>query len=42
MVNAETGVIAAICELSGVHMDRATRRAVPFPVEVGAAFLAGV
>jgi hypothetical protein len=40
MVNAETGVIAAICELTGVH--RATRRAVLFPVEVGAAFLAGV
>jgi acyl-CoA thioesterase FadM len=42
MVNAETGVIAAICELTDVHMDRATRRAVLFPVEVGAAFLAGV
>ena len=42
MVNAETGAVAAICELTGVHMDRATRRAVPFPAEVRAAFLAGV
>ena len=42
MVNAETGVVAAICELTGVHLDRATRRAVPFPAEVRAAFLAEV
>ncbi|HEX9327039.1 MAG TPA: thioesterase family protein [Reyranella sp.] len=42
MVNAETGVVAAVCELTGVHMDRAARRAVPFPVEVRAAVIAGV
>ncbi len=31
MRNAETGEIAAICEITGVHMDRAVRKAVPFP-----------
>jgi len=34
MVNAETGVVAAVCELTGVHMDRQARRAVPFPAGV--------
>ncbi len=31
MRNAETGEIAAICEITGVHMDRAVRKTVPFP-----------
>ncbi len=30
MSNAETGEIAAICEITGVHMDRQARRSVPF------------
>jgi acyl-CoA thioester hydrolase len=34
MRNAETGEVAALCELTGVHMDRATRRSCPFPEAV--------
>ena len=30
MRNAETGEIAAICETTGVHMDRGLRKAAPF------------
>ncbi len=30
MRNAETGEIAAICEITGVHMDRGARKAAPF------------
>jgi acyl-CoA thioester hydrolase len=30
MRNAETGEIAATCEITGVHMDRQARRAAPF------------
>jgi acyl-CoA thioester hydrolase len=30
MRNAETGEIAATCELTGVHTDRQTRKSVPF------------
>src|SRR5258708_5343380 len=30
MRNAETGEIAAICEITGVHMDRQARKSVPF------------
>lgn len=30
MTNAETGEIAAICELTGVHMDRHARKSAPF------------
>jgi acyl-CoA thioester hydrolase len=30
MRNAETGEVAAICEITGVHMDRHARRATPF------------
>ena len=30
MRNAETGEIAATCEITGVHMDREARRATPF------------
>lgn len=40
MVNVETGVVAAICELTGVHMDGAQRRAVPFPTSVRTSFVA--
>ncbi len=40
MFNAEAGAIAAVCELTGVHMDRTARRAVPFPAELRAGFLA--
>jgi acyl-CoA thioester hydrolase len=31
MRNAETGGVAAVCELTGVHLDRATRKSCPFP-----------
>jgi acyl-CoA thioester hydrolase len=30
MRNAETGEIAASCEITGVHMDRQARKSVPF------------
>jgi acyl-CoA thioester hydrolase len=30
MRNAETGEIAAICETTGVHMDRQARKSAPF------------
>jgi acyl-CoA thioester hydrolase len=30
MRNAETGEIAAICEITGVHMDRQARKSAPF------------
>ncbi len=30
MRNGETGEIAAICEITGVHMDRQARKAAPF------------
>ena len=31
MVNGETGEVAALCELTVVHLDRATRRSTPLP-----------
>jgi acyl-CoA thioester hydrolase len=34
MVNAATGESAARCELTAVHMNRAARRASPFPAEI--------
>jgi acyl-CoA thioester hydrolase len=36
MYDAETGELCAICELTGVHLDRSTRRATPFSPEVRA------
>jgi acyl-CoA thioester hydrolase len=30
MTNAETGDIAALCEITGVHMDRSQRKSTPF------------
>src|SRR5512139_2472063 len=30
MTNAETGEIAALCELTGVHMDRQARKSIAF------------
>ena len=30
MRNAETGEIAATCEITGVHMDRQARKSAPF------------
>jgi acyl-CoA thioester hydrolase len=42
MKNAETGEIAAVCELVGVHMDRGARQSMPFPPEVGAKIGAAV
>lgn len=34
MVNNETGEVAAVTELLGVHMDTVTRKACPFPPEI--------
>jgi acyl-CoA thioester hydrolase len=34
MRNAETGEIAAICVLTGVHIDAETRKSCPFPAEI--------
>jgi acyl-CoA thioester hydrolase len=34
MRNAESAEIAALCELTGVHLDTATRKSCPFPSEV--------
>jgi len=36
MRNSERDEIAAICEIVGVHMNRETRRAAPFPAQVRA------
>jgi acyl-CoA thioester hydrolase len=36
MVHTETGGVAARCELTGVHLDRTARKAVPFPPAVRA------
>lgn len=37
MRNAERDGIAAVCELTCVHMDRAARRSCPFPSPIRAA-----
>ena len=42
MTNAETGVEAALCDITGVHIDRAARKAVPFPPEIAASLRARV
>jgi acyl-CoA thioester hydrolase len=34
MMNGETTELLALCELTGVHMDRAARKAVAFPPDV--------
>jgi acyl-CoA thioester hydrolase len=34
MVNAQTGEIAAICVLTGVHTDSQTRKSCPFPADM--------
>ena len=34
MINVETGESAASCELTGVHLDRAARRSIPFEDKV--------
>lgn len=34
MRNGETGEVAATCEITAVHMDRAARKSCPFPPEV--------
>ena len=34
MRNAESGEIAAVCELTGVHLDTAVRKSCQFPAEV--------
>jgi len=39
MRNAETGEIAAICEITGVHMDRHARKAMPIPDTIRSAAL---
>jgi acyl-CoA thioester hydrolase len=39
MYVVETGEIAATCELTGVHIDRAARKSCPFPEAIRAAAL---
>ena len=34
MRNAETGEIAATCEITGVHMDRQARKSAPFELKI--------
>lgn len=34
MTNAETGETAAVCEITGVHMDRQARKSTPFAATV--------
>jgi acyl-CoA thioester hydrolase len=34
MRNAETGEIAATCEITGVHMDRKARKSAPFAPDI--------
>jgi acyl-CoA thioester hydrolase len=42
MRNAEVNEVAALCELTGVHMDRLARRAVPFPPDVSEKIAAAI
>jgi acyl-CoA thioester hydrolase len=42
MRNAEANEVAALCELTGVHMDRTARRAVPFPPDVSERIAAAI
>jgi acyl-CoA thioester hydrolase len=42
MRNVETGAVAAVCELTAVHMDRQARKACPFPDEVMAKMRAAI
>jgi len=42
MENAETGVEAAVCDITGVHLDRHLRKAVPFPPAIAPALRAMV
>lgn len=37
MVNSETGEVAAICEMTAIHMDRVARKSAPIPTEIRAA-----
>src|ERR1700732_4781462 len=39
MRNAETGEISAICEITGVHMDRQARKSAPFAAAIREAAL---
>lgn len=34
MIHTETGDVAAVCDLTGVHLDRTARKSVPFPEEI--------
>lgn len=34
MIHTETGEIAAVCELTGVHLDRTARKSTPFPADI--------
>jgi acyl-CoA thioester hydrolase len=34
MRNSETGEIIAMCEITGVHMDRSARKSCPFPADI--------
>lgn len=34
MYNAQSGALAAVCHLTGVHMDATTRKSCPFPQDI--------
>ncbi len=36
LINEENGALAAVCELTGVHLDLQTRRSQPLPPEIAA------
>lgn len=40
MRNGETGAISALCELTGVHLDRSVRKAIAFDPDIRNAILA--
>ncbi|MBI1385830.1 MAG: thioesterase [Rhizobiales bacterium] len=42
MRNGETGEVAALCELTAVHVDRLERKAMPFPTEIRDRIIAAV
>lgn len=37
MIQTDSGEIAAVCELTGVHLDRTARKSAPFPPDILAA-----
>jgi acyl-CoA thioester hydrolase len=34
MLNSETGAVAAVCEMTTIHMDRIARKSAPIPTDL--------